>query len=1114
MMHNSLPLLGASTESLSAGTDAKPRSPPSSSSLPLSSRSRSAVSSRSRKTASATNLATLPPLDPPPPLHRTVSINALADDFLTFAADPGAAIELRSYLVESTLPTVVLALERLLTEVERKRVAPPSWTGSLSVDQHDHLVCQFDPIVWLAQFLFRNNPRYSNALQSSSYSKNLRAVSNALQDRFFELQENRIARLKAAQEERERERERKRVLKRLAFEEKRKSTAELTAAIFRRLQSLQSNHEPLKLQYLLSVLQQVGQSPGVVINPSLNTSMQALNDSLLELSQLAEADDARDSHALLQHVSDVLMHWTPQDFETFLTELTLWMNSQERQLEDKALAALIGELRGSGADLLDTLMQQLIGPGAEGAGAGSDRSGHETGVLPGDMAEELRKLDLETATNEQIGGVLKKVALFSVGSVANLMRRLHEVAKALPVATADDSAGSAEDAADGDDGTALDEPPAEDIAMVRKAKLKLLFAVLDKDHSGMLLSRDVNALLVQAGQSLDRDLGHAVVQMKLAIPVLAMLTHTIQADYFIDYFSRKMSGLTDSEFAQVMRALHDTAREPAPPVVGKSVQDHEARLLADLDKLGAAVHVDYLSLCNRLLRPAVDLVRLCHSQSHVVVGLFDRSVMVLASSDPAEIGLPMLGDVVAHVVQSGDECTAMVMRTTDDGSVNQVTDASWAEAWRQHQQKTDTSGANAADAAATGDVAAAPQVQAEVQVGQAIFVPVKSAAGEVIGVVQVDVMQSVPMSKNLATNREFDLLTDADIAHARHLAEALARAIGIMERMTKTATIAESSASFIREQANATTKFFIFEAEKMYYACETDHDAVASKRGEMGDLASHVQSPTHPCRYLRPPRYSLAPVDRTGETEFIFGAAESRTTSIRGQATAVPVQDQDGQVIAVMVVTSLSQSAVQQEDMDEVNKVAEVLAAALSNVRKAKPRKRELEAEAMDEEGELIFAKFMLDQIRDSISKLDASAIAELKSYKKPPLTIHKVLKCLCYLFGKTPKQVRLWSDTLKFINMELLKQMVAYDPTATQKKAKFVRIRKVLKTIPHGDVKKRGSLPAQTVYAWLIVSLDLRDKAVQARKRAQGDLANSLSSNGNETEPDGEDDEERDDED
>ncbi|KAJ3361417.1 EF-hand calcium-binding domain-containing protein 5 [Allomyces javanicus] len=1114
MMRNSLPLLGASAESLSANADAKPISPPSSSSSPLSSRSRSAVSSRSRKAAaSSTNLATLPPIEPPPPLHRTVSINALADDFLTFAADPGAAIELRSYLVESTLPTVVLALERLLTEVERKHAAPPSWTGSLPVHQHDHLACQFDPIVWLAQFLFRNNPRYSNALQSSSYSKNLRAVSNALQDRFFELQEDRIARLKAAQEERERERERKRVLKRLAFEEKRKSTAELTAAVFRRLQSLQSNHEPLKLQFLLSVLQQVGQSAGVVINPSLNTSMQTLNDSLIELSQQAEADDARDSHALLQHVSDVLMHWTQQDFETFLTELTLWMNSQEKQLEEKALAALIGELRGSGADILDTLMQQLMGPGAEGASAGGVGGGNEAGVLPGDMADELRKLDLASATNEQIGGVLKKVALFSVGSVANLMRRLHEAAKARPVAATDDSAGPAEDAADGDDGTALDEPLAEDMTMVRKAKLKLLFAALDKDHSGTLLSRDVNALLVQAGQLLDRDLGHAVVQMKLAIPVLAMLTHTIQADYFVDYFSRKMSGLTDSEFAQVMRALHDTARELAPLVVGKSVQDHEARLLADLDRLGTAVHVDYLSLCNRLLRPAVDLVRLCHSQSHVVVGLFDRSVMVLASSDPAEIGQPMLGDVVAHVVQSGDECTAMVMRTTDDGSVNQVTDVSWAEAWRQHQQKSDASGANAADAA-TGDVAAAPQVQAEVQVGQAIFVPVKSAAGEVIGVVQVDVMQSVPMSKNLATNRDFDLLTDADIAHARRLAEALARAIGIMERMTKTATIAESSASFIREQANATTKFFIFEAEKMYYACETDHDAVASKRGETGDLASHVQSPTHPCRYLRPPRYSLAPVDRTSETEFIFGAAESRTTSIRGQATAVPVQDQDGQVIAVMIVTSLSQSAVQQEDMDEVNKVAEVLATALSNVRKAKPRKRELEAEAMDEEGELIFAKFMLDQIRDSISKLDASAIAELKSYKKPPLTIHKVLKCLCYLFGKTPKQVRLWSDTLKFINMELLKQMVAYDPTATQKKAKFVRIRKVLKTIPHGDVKKRGSLPAQTVYAWLIVSLDLRDKAVQARKRAQGDLANSMSSNGNETEPEGEDDEERDDED
>ena len=46
-------------------------------------------------------------------------------------------------------------------------------------------------------------------------------------------------------------------------------------------------------------------------------------------------------------------------------------------------------------------------------------------------------------------------------------------------------------------------------------------------------------------------------------------------------------------------------------------------------------------------------------------------------------------------------------------------------------------------------------------------------------------------------------------------------------------------------------------------------------------------------------------------------------------------------------------------------------------------------------------------------------------------------------------------------------------------------RVTSAQTAIPHGDVKKKGSQPAQVVYAWLIITLDLRDKAVEARKRA-----------------------------
>lgn len=47
----------------------------------------------------------------------------------------------------------------------------------------------------------------------------------------------------------------------------------------------------------------------------------------------------------------------------------------------------------------------------------------------------------------------------------------------------------------------------------------------------------------------------------------------------------------------------------------------------------------------------------------------------------------------------------------------------------------------------------------------------------------------------------------------------------------------------------------------------------------------------------------------------------------------------------------------------------------------------------------------MLLSARDALGKLDNKALSELRSYRKPPATIHKVIKGVLYLFGKTPKE-------------------------------------------------------------------------------------------------------------
>ena len=147
-------------------------------------------------------------------MQRQLPIDILAKEWLNLVKP---SIESRLYLLEHVLPPAILGVEKLCTEVSRR-----------GLENSSALVPGgFNPINYLAQYMMRNNPRYSNFAEASPYMRGLRQVSTDLREQVLSIEENKLARLKAEARRRRDERERQEALEREREAEKRRMLGEV-----------------------------------------------------------------------------------------------------------------------------------------------------------------------------------------------------------------------------------------------------------------------------------------------------------------------------------------------------------------------------------------------------------------------------------------------------------------------------------------------------------------------------------------------------------------------------------------------------------------------------------------------------------------------------------------------------------------------------------------------------------------------------------------------------------------------------------------------------------------------------------------------------------------------
>lgn len=109
-------------------------------------------------------------------IMRKIPMEMLAKEWMK---DTHATVETRAYLVDKILPTVILGMEKVLMEAERRGL-----TEKAEADAN------FNPINYMAQYLMRNNPRYSNFSEASPYIRGLREISETLKTQLFDIEEN------------------------------------------------------------------------------------------------------------------------------------------------------------------------------------------------------------------------------------------------------------------------------------------------------------------------------------------------------------------------------------------------------------------------------------------------------------------------------------------------------------------------------------------------------------------------------------------------------------------------------------------------------------------------------------------------------------------------------------------------------------------------------------------------------------------------------------------------------------------------------------------------------------------------------------------------------------
>ncbi|XP_041097101.1 EF-hand calcium-binding domain-containing protein 5-like isoform X2 [Polyodon spathula] len=245
-------------------------------------------------------------------LERRVAVDVLASDW--FTPDKHTA-HTRAYLLEALLPTLLPGLEKLLTEAGNRQLLEEGATGGQAGAEQE-----FNPINYLAQHLMRNHPKICPLDPSHPYTRGLRQVLQQLKEEQVDLEDNRLVQMKLrVRETREQQVRAERVRSQVGERRKEALRAQFTEWSLEPDQTLQ-----------LRLVQNA-------LRAFLEISSADLSPERTGVQYDRELDSAEDSQQTLkqehfeEYVFSFIASLSTDDFERFLLHLSLCAQDHRRE---------------------------------------------------------------------------------------------------------------------------------------------------------------------------------------------------------------------------------------------------------------------------------------------------------------------------------------------------------------------------------------------------------------------------------------------------------------------------------------------------------------------------------------------------------------------------------------------------------------------------------------------------------------------------------------------------------------------------------------------------------------------------------------------------------------